>query len=276
MSRTGKDMMPNDPVEHYLGQLRAGLRVAPQEAELILAEAEDHIRETVASGLAAGLTEREAQEAAISAFGSVRAVIRAHESRPANLARGRTAAAVLGDLFMAAWKLGGVGLTAIGASGLVVALMNHTLGPSFTGQVPAGVTFPRASCAYWMAAWPDAHSCAQAAMLESSRDNVVLRVAAGIAGVALLGAYAVVRHLLRRRGRGQAVLLAGYFPLMATCVFGAGGLGLALAQLTGFTVTAGPGAYLSGAVVSLAVAACYAGRARPALEYLVRGLPRLG
>jgi hypothetical protein len=277
MSKTRKNiknLMPNDPVGQYLGQLRAGLRVAPQEAELILAEAEDHLRETAASGLAAGLTEREAQEAAISAFGSVRAVIRAHASRPGSLVKGRTVTAVLGDLFMAAWKLGAVGLTAIGASGLVVALMNHALGPAFTGQAPAGVTFSRAVCAYWMAAWPDAHSCAQAAMLESSSDNVVLRVAAGIAGVALLGAYAVVRHLLRRSGRGPAVPLAGYFPLLATCVFAAGGLGLALAQLTGFTVTGGPGAYLSGAIVSLAVAGCYAGRARPALENLVRGMPR--
>jgi hypothetical protein len=267
-------MTPNDPIGQYLGQLRAGLRVAPREAELILAEAEDHIRETAASGLAAGLTEREAQEAAISAFGSVRAVIRAHASRPGNLARGRTATAVLGDLLMAAWKLGGVGLTAIGASGLVVALMNRTLGRAFTGQAPAGVRFPAASCAHWMAVWPLARTCTQAAMMEASSDNVVLRGGAGIVGVALLGAYAFVRYLLRRRERGPAVLLAGYFPLLATCVFGAGGLGLALGQLTGFMVTAGPGSYLSGAVVSLAVAACYLVRARPAFEHMVRGMLR--
>jgi hypothetical protein len=266
--------MPNDPLEEYLEQLRAGLRVPPREAELILAEAEDHLRETVAAGLSAGLTEREAQEAAISAFGSVRAVVRAHSSRPGNLVKGRTAAAVLGDLFLAAWKLGGVGLTAIGASGLVVALMNHTLGRAFTGQPPAGVTFPQARCAYWMSLWPQAHSCVQAVTLEASSDNVVLRGGAGAVGVLLLVAYAATRTLLRQRRRGPAVLLAGYFPLLAACVFGAGGLGLALAQLTGFTVTYGPGSYLSGAVVSLAVAAAYAVRARPALAHLARGLLR--
>jgi HAAS len=269
-----KDMTPNDPIGQYLAQLRAGLRLVPQETELVLAEAEDHLRETVASGLAAGLTEREAQEAAISAFGSVRAVLRAHESRPGRLIRGRTAAAVLGDLFLAAWKLGGIGLTAIGASGLVVALMNHALGRAFTGQAPAWVTFPKASCAHWMAIWPGAHTCAHAAMLEASSDNVVLRGGAGIVGVALLGAYALARRVQRRRGRGPAVLLAGYFPALAACVFGAGALGLALAQLTGFMVTAGPGAYLSGAIVSLAVAACYAGRARPAFEHLLHGVLR--
>jgi hypothetical protein len=263
-----------DPIGRYLEQVRAGLRVAPAEAELILAEAEDHLRETAAAGLAAGLTEREAQEAAISAFGSVSAVVRAHAPRPGHLVKGRTAAAVLGDLFLAAWKLGGIGLTAIGVSGLVVALMNHTLGRAFTGQAPAWVTFPKASCAYWMAIWPGAHTCAQAAMQEASSDNVVLRGAAGIVGVALLGAYVLARRVQRRRGRGPAVLLAGYFPALAACVFGAGGLGLALAQLTGFMVTAGPGSYLSGAIVSLAVAACYAGRARPAFEHLLRGMLR--
>ena len=55
-----------------------------------MAEAEDHLRETAAAGVAAGMTEIEAQEAAISAFGSVRAVVRAHQTKPGNLVKGRT------------------------------------------------------------------------------------------------------------------------------------------------------------------------------------------
>ncbi len=150
---------------------------------------------------------------------------------------------MLGDLVLAAWKLAGVGLIAVGASGLLVALMNVAFGRAFTGQAPAGVRFPKADCAYWMSLWPGARTCAAAHMLEASSDGVVLRVAAGIAGAALIGAYAIVRYLQRRRGRGPAVLLAGYFPVVAACVFGAGALGLALSQLTGFRVTEGPGAY---------------------------------
>ncbi len=264
----------HDPIEEYLQQLRATLRAGSAEADLIVAEAEDHLRETAAVGLAAGLAEREAQEAAISAFGSVRAVVRAHETTPGNLVKGRTAAAVIEDLCLAAWKLGAIGLTAVGASGLLVMAMNATLGRAFTGQPPAGVTFPRAACAYWLAGWPGAHTCAQAAMLEASSDAVTLRVVAGIMGVALLEAYAIVRYLMRRRGRGPAVVLAGYFPALAACVFGAGALGLALAQLTGFTVTAGPGTYLSGSIVAVAVAVAYAVRARPVFRHLKRGLTR--
>jgi hypothetical protein len=271
VSAAGGHRSQGDLIGEYLVALRASLRVAPGEGGLIVAEAEDHLRETVAAGLAAGMTEREAQEAAISAFGSVRAVVRAHESTPGRLLKGRTAGAVLGDMFLAAWKLAGLGLIAVGASGLVVALMNRTLGRAFTGQAPAGVRFPAADCAYWMTLWPGARTCAAAHLLEASSDGVVLRVAGGVAGVALLEGYVIARYLLRRRGRGPAVLLAGYFPVLAACAFGAGALGLALSQLTGFRVTEGPGAFLSGAIVAAAAAAGYALRARPAFRYLMRG-----
>ncbi len=259
----------SEPIQEYLARLRASLHT--RDADLILAEAEDHLSETVAAGLAAGLTEREAQEAAISAFGSVAAVTRAHETRPGNLIKGRTPVAILGDLFMSAWKLGSLGLTAVGVSGLVVAAMNAMFGRSFTGQPPAGVTFPKAECTYWMSAWTGAHTCAQAAMLEASGDAVGLRLIGGFFGVAFLGAYLVARHIIMpSRGHRPGVLLGGYFPVLAMGVFGAGAIGLALAQLTGFTVTAGPGTYLSGAIVAAAVAVWYGVRARPAIRHLVR------
>jgi len=247
----------SDLIGEYLNELRASLRLAPAEAELIVAEAEDHLRTTASAGLATGMTEREAQQAAISAFGSVGAVVRAHESRPGNLIKGRSATEILSDLFWSAWKLGGIGLIAIGLSGLVVLLMNVAFGRTFTGQAPPGVTFAKANCAYWMALWPGAHTCATAHMLEASSDGVDLRVVAGIVGLVLLQAYGIARYFWRRGGRGPAVLLAGYFPVVAACVFGAGAFGLALAQLTGFTVSEGPGAYLSGALVAAALAVGY-------------------
>ena len=111
MSRVSHE---RDPIEEYLGQLRAGLRTGPQEAELILAEAEDHLRETAAAGLATGMTEREAQEAAIAAFGPVRAVVRAHHAR-----RGWLAAA--GEVGLAAWKLASILLLTSGVTGLAIA-----------------------------------------------------------------------------------------------------------------------------------------------------------
>jgi hypothetical protein len=165
-----------------------------------------------------------------SAFGSIGAVVRAHAIRAASFIRGRTPAAGLGDLILAGWKLAGTGLAAVGVSGLVVSLMNTVLGRAFTGHAQSGVSFGRADCARWMALWPGAHTCAGAQLLEASSDAVVLRVGAGLVGGALLVAYGAVRYVQRRRRRGPAVVLAGYFPLLAACVFGAGALGLALAR----------------------------------------------
>jgi hypothetical protein len=97
-----------DLIAGYLADLCAGLRVPAAEAELILAEAEDHLRETAAAGLATGMTEREAQQSAISSFGPVRAVVRAHRQRAVTAA----------DAAMAAWKLAALLAMTVGAGGL--------------------------------------------------------------------------------------------------------------------------------------------------------------
>jgi hypothetical protein len=111
------------PVEEYLRELQARLRTRPEETSRILAEAEDHLRESVAAGRAAGLTETEAAEAAISSFGTVRAVVRAHQTP-----RGQAAAA-LGHLFMAIWLLAGTVLTSVFAVGLVMTVVMAAKGP---------------------------------------------------------------------------------------------------------------------------------------------------
>ena len=248
------------PIGEYLGLIRSRLRTTPGEASQILAEAEDHLRESVAEGLAAGLSEREAQEAAISSFGSVNAVVRAHNAR---LWRYRPAV-LLGDLVLAAWKLGSQFLIAVGASGLVVAAMNVLFGRPFTGAAPAGTRFAAPACQYWLHIWPGAHSCAQAAMLETSSDNVALRALGGMAGIALLAAYYVARKLLRERGWEPGILPEAFFPAAAVCSFGAACLGLSwltVNRLAGnpavLGFTGGPGSFLSGAIVTLAVATAY-------------------
>jgi hypothetical protein len=67
---------------------------------MILAEAEDHLRESAAAAVAAGQTETEAQQAAIAGFGSVRAVVRAHAA-----ARHGRAFAAIADAVLGTWKL---------------------------------------------------------------------------------------------------------------------------------------------------------------------------
>jgi HAAS len=121
--------MSGDLIAGYLVELRAGLRVPAAEAELILAEAEDHLRETAAVGMTVGMTELEAQQAAISSFGPVRAVVRAHHRR--------TATAV--DAAVAVWKLTALLATTVGTVGLAtVFLLWHSrpAGPPGIQLVP--------------------------------------------------------------------------------------------------------------------------------------------
>jgi hypothetical protein len=245
-----------DLVEDYLDQLYVALRTRPREARRVLAEAEDHLRESVAEGLAAGLTDHEAQEHAVSSFGSVRAVVRAHDARLRRL----PTVAVLRDVVMAAWRLGAVGLVAVGASGLIAWVMNAAFGRPFVGGAPGATRYPAGSCQHWLALWPHAQSCAQAAMLENSSDAVTLRLAAGVLGLAALAAY----HLLRRRSRN--LLPESFTPTVAMTLFGVAGLVLAglsvdntvLGMRSGLGTAAGAGFYLSGAIVALFMALRYA------------------
>jgi hypothetical protein len=222
------------------------------------------------------MTEAEAAEAAISAFGSVRAVARAHRARRR---------ALLVELVLAGWKLAATGMFAIAGSGLIALAMNHLFGPGFVGRAPAGARYPAARCQYWMSIWHGAHTCAQAATLESSGDAVSLRlIGGGLAGLLLLAGYLAARRI-RRRGlaaagrRGTDLRTApggaafsglppALVPLAAVAVFGLGGLGLAVMAVTGSPVgvPSGPGFYLSGALAALAVALSYVPAARRALR----------
>ena len=157
------------PVEEYLRQLRASLRTRPEETSRILAEADDHLHESVAARVAAGMTETEAAEAAISSFGTVRAVARAHRTP-----RGQAAAA-LGGLVTAIWLLAGTLLAWCLPVGLVLVVMVTATSPPISGP----------------------------GRDPSPGQPAYLLVACGLLGVAMLGSYPRVRRVLQRsRGRG--------------------------------------------------------------------------
>jgi len=250
-----------DLIAGYLAELRASLRRLPQERTTeILAEAEDHLRESAAAGVAIGMTEREAQEAAISAFGSVRAVVRAHNLRPRQVAA---------DLVLTGLRLGWTGMFAVAASGFVALAMNHLFGRSFVGSRPAPAsTYTGAQCVHWLANWPAAGTCGRAAVLEASSDAVSLRViGGGIGGLLLLGCYLLAAAYWRHRAPIPA-LPSGFFPLAAAAVFTVGALALVICTFTGapFTAPAGPGVFLSGAIVAATAAVAFAARARHILR----------
>lgn len=106
-----------DLIQHYLARLRADLRTPAERIAQILAEAEDHLRESIAAGVAIGMTEREAQEAAISAFGCVAAVVRAH----------RRPAAAVAEVAMEVWKLAAIYLLAVPVADLALSVFFYQI-----------------------------------------------------------------------------------------------------------------------------------------------------
>jgi hypothetical protein len=212
MSTAGSGKAPGDLIAQYLDRLGAGLRVAPGEAGLIVAEAEDHLRETAAAAMAIGMTEREAQEAAISSFGSLRAVVRAHE------ARGR-AAALASDAAAATWKLAALLLVAGGVSGLGLDAIK-AMNPAARQIVilPSGV---RAVVTPATQYFPIFY-----------RPAFLVSVATVVSGAILLAGYRLVRRRQQRRGRRRGPLSAGAFPAVAAGFFCAVTLALVAFRLS--------------------------------------------
>ena len=163
-----------------------------------MAEAEDHLRETTAAGLATGMTEREAQQAAISAFGPCARSSARTVRQPWSRADARRRD---GDLCLAALE-GRAPADRGRRQRLGRLIMNATLGRAFTGQPPAGVSFQRADCASGSPCGRARTPVPQARMLEASSDAVP----AGRGrddGVALPVAYGVVRYVSGGAGGGR-------------------------------------------------------------------------
>jgi hypothetical protein len=246
--RDGAPGGPGDLLAEYLEQLGAGLRMPRAEAELILAEAEDHLLQTTEAGIAIGMTEREAQEAAISSFGSVQAVSRAH------LTRLRQGTGPI-DVIMAVWKLIAL-LLLIGGAGAMagVALapprqiqpgfnyvltrtygMGHNAAAASFAMIPGHLTFNWISGTWtevgiW---WTQASSSRHypcylvwTAQFGPAWRTLTLVTAAG---ATLLAGYFLARRGLRHRGAP----LAGLFPVVAVGFFGTVALALLGLRLTG-------------------------------------------
>jgi len=111
-----------EPIRQYLDQLRLSLRIP--EVGRILVEAEDHLRAATADGVAAGLTQQEAQRAAVARFGPVSAIVYAHQTR-----HGRVAA-MLADLGIATWRVAAYLLLALFVAGGLEDLPRHHPAPT--------------------------------------------------------------------------------------------------------------------------------------------------
>ncbi len=245
---TGTDDADGSPVEDYLDVLLGAAPGPARQVRALLAEADAHLRDATADGLARGLSQYEAEREAVARFGPVRSVTSAEAQRqslplPA-LGRQVVASGLL---------LGAIGGLAVGLSGVFTALMGAIGGSSFIVDITPTTHLATSDCTRWLSQNPSAHSCYQAALSDWAFEVVWYRIAIGV-----LGALALAAFLLMRRRR-FATLPARVVETVAVTVFGAAGLWmLGLGVDWAALGHNGAGQWLASAPVALAIAAWYA------------------
>lgn len=232
-----------EPIEDYLDELLIRGRLGPRATRQLLGEAESHLRETAAGLEQEGYSSLAAELEAVRRFGSPTAMAAA-ERRALRPTVGQLAIATGQSLTL----LAGLGLTAIGVSGLLAWAINAVAGPRFVGAVPG--TYPPQLCHYYQLSHPTAATCRQAAIWETSGDAVSLRLLPGILGLVLLAVFWLWRRADRPTGALNAVSAVAVG--LAAVAFGSAAI-----FLTGQSIdlavqhgSGGVGWYLTGAIVA--------------------------
>jgi hypothetical protein len=189
----------DSPIETYLDQLVRELSMRrPRDFREMLSEAEAHLRDDAALGVAQGLPERESERQAVARFGPASVVATAEQQRTRLPYR-----VLAGQVLLSVLWLGGVGALSVGLSGLVAEVFRLVGGARFVVDSTPGQVLAPADCTRWLSLDPAARSCPNAAVADWINEVVWYRVAIG-----LLGLVAIVVFLaLRRRTLRQVGLL---------------------------------------------------------------------
>lgn len=242
-----------DPVDDYLDRLLVELRGRAGNVRRVLAEVEHHLSDAVDEELARGLDPPEARRRAVERFGPPRALARQFATAPPRL----LPAPVLIQLVLVAALIGGIGLAAMGASGVVAQGMGMAFGKRFVAGDPPGVTYTPQRCADFMEYYPAAASCQDAAVDHHFDEAVQYRLAAGVLGLLVLGGYGALQRR-RRRSTTVGLLPEGFLATVGGSLFGVAGAVLLLQGLDQLTFgLPGAGPSLSDGTVSLVVAAAF-------------------
>lgn len=240
------------PIDRLLDQLFDALAGTGAAGRRALTEAEDHLRSATADGITAGLSDEDAQRAAVQRFGPPEQV--AGELRTVHFGVRR----LLRRAFTGAWLVGGLGLVAIGVSGLLAEVFGRLLGAGFVAGDASGVTYTAARCADYAEYHPSATSCAAAAALHHWDEVVTYRVAAGVLGLVALGLLWLARRTVLRGPSWTP-------PFALTAIVVTGLMGVAGVVLSGVSVmsllfgeSSGVGANLAGGIVAIVVASAAA------------------
>ncbi len=252
----------SDAIDAYLDALMLRLLDDPSRNEADVAavrravtESEDHLRETQRAAMANGTSDVAAARLAVERFGTVNDV--AGRFRRSGTRRHDV---TFGAVVRSLWLMGGIGLIAIGVSGVVASVLGAVWGRSFVSADLPGVTYTPQRCAQYAELAPGHATCEQAAIAHHFGEVVQYRIAAGVLGLMMLLAYSAWIFALSRRGRSTSLIPTTWFEAAGTALFGAAAGALLLLsvgqELTG--PAAGTGQYLSAGIVSLIVASVFA------------------
>jgi len=251
-----------EPIEDYLDELLSCLRLPPRATRRLLAETEDHLRQSAEDAVHQGMSRPDAERAAVRAFGpAARVAAAAGTGRRADVAT---------LVRLSAWSLlalGGVALVAIGLSGALAAVFKATAGPRFVGGLPQ--TYSNGVCRYFLTLHPSVGTCSAAATLENSQDAVSLRLLAGVCGGVLVGVAASTRRYLRA-DLSLRRMFDAMSAVIATIAFAVAALWLnaTAADVAVRDGGSGAGWYLSAGLVSAGATVAAAIIARRALRTL--------
>lgn len=243
-----------DLIEAYLDDLLAHLRGAPSEVRRMLAEAESHLRESMADllGGEGGRDDADAARTAIARFGPAADVARVWNATAHAEPLGAFVRRLAGQLV----TLVGVGMVAVGVSGVVARLMAIVWGDRFVFADPPGTQYSASDCRYWLSIHPAAGTCTKAYLAEASADAVLARFVVGAVGVLILGVAVAIRS---RSGRPVVAAPPTLTSAIGAAVFAVACLGLIALALESVRRADGNGAgqWLSGAAIALPCAVGY-------------------
>lgn len=242
-------------VEEYLDDLLVRLPGSPREVRHLLAEAEAHLRDATADGIARGLSAEDAEREAVARFGSAGGL-----ARQERLRQSVPAVMLARQCVMSALLLGGIGGLAVGVSAALTAVLGAIGGSRFIVDISPATQLAPSDCARWLAANPGAHTCYQAAMSDWAWDTILIRGAVGVLGALSIAAFVVLRR--RSPGLGAASLPAAVVDTVALTLFGVAGVWLLGLGVDAMAVASGHGAgqWLGAAPVALALAGFFAFR----------------
>jgi len=246
-----------DAVDRYLEALLLELRGRATGVRRILDEAEDHLRESVEAGIADGLAPDEAERRAIERFGSPQLVAR----RLARGARVRPPVPVLAQVVLALMLIGGIGLVGVGVSGALADGMGAAFGKAFVSADTNGVTYTPSRCADFLEYHPEARTCEAAATAHHFDEVVSYRLAAGVLGIAVLGAWWVARRRRWLWPDAAEAVPEGFGAIVGAALFGVAAAGLLFQSIGAIVVggdSSGTGQYLSGGLIAAVMAMGFA------------------